>query len=79
MTSKSSPKVTVVSSRAAIEVTGSSRIVHHAELTQLREVGVDPLQEERQVLHLVLVEPEDLEVGDGGEDGVGGDVIAVQH
>ena len=41
------------------------------------EVCRDPLQEERQVLYLVLVEPEDPQVGDGRKDGVRGDLIVV--
>ena len=39
----------------------------------------DPLHEQRQVIDLVLVDPEDLDVWDGGEDCVRCDFIAVQH
>ncbi len=37
----------------------------------------DPLHEQRQVVDLVLVDPQDLEIGYGGEDGVRRDVIVI--
>ena len=46
VTNRVTPEVLIVLFRSSIEVTRSSRIVHHAQLSEVREMGHDGLHED---------------------------------